>query len=118
MFVPRAVLYPDTILLLISGGQPSENNNEIAIKLVQIGSSPFAILHQVSNQLLYDGRKEDDLIDHTFERHLETKDSCSLLLFPMLKSVIQAITALTEFTKKAWSRPIEKFVITKASKRG
>lgn len=118
VFVPRTVLYPDTILLLISGGQPSENGNKIGIKLVQIGSSPFAILHQVPNQLLYDGQKEDDLIAHTLERYLETKDSCLLLLFPMVKSVIQAITALTEFTEKEWSRPIEKFVITRASKRG
>ena len=122
VFVPKSIRYPDTMLLLVSGGstdsQPPDKDNEMGLKLAQMTGSAFAILHQVPNQPLYDGRKEDDLIAHTFEKYLETKDSSWLLLFPMVKSATQAMTALTQFTAQKLRGKIEKFVITGASKRG
>ena len=71
---------------------------------------------KVPNQPLYEGRKEDDLIAHTFEKYLESEDSGWLLLFPMVKSATQAMTALTQFTQQELAQKIDNFVITGASK--
>ncbi len=122
VFVPADIYYPETMLILVTGGstgsQPSDNDNAIGIELARRAGSVLAVLYQVPNQPLYEGRKEDDLIAHTFEKYLESEDSSWLLLFPMVKSATQAMTALTQFTQQELAQKIDNFVITGASKRG
>jgi len=113
---PRQAGSGDTAILYITGDGPRPGD------LVDLGlisgatQMPVAMLFDIPNQPLWD-MKEDDLIAHTFEKYLETKDASWPLLFPMAKAAIRAMDAIQSATAKT-DRPIRKFVVTGASKRG
>jgi PhoPQ-activated pathogenicity-related protein len=77
-----------------------------------------AVVTKVPNQPLYGGRKEDALIAYTFDEYLKTGDESWPLLFPMVKSAVRAMDAVTEFTAKSGGGRIERWVLAGASKRG
>ena len=115
-------------LLFVSGGSVENGmprmkmgiNDEVA-KVGQIAAltgSPVAVLKQVPNQPLYGGKKEDDLISYTYDQFLKTGDSTWPLLQPMAKSAVSAMNAVQEFCKSKQLPPVEKFVVSGASKRG
>jgi PhoPQ-activated pathogenicity-related protein len=108
---------PDgTAILYITGDGPRPGDyTDVGIMSVATGM-PVAMLFDIPNQPLWD-MKEDDLIAHTFEQYLTTKDPTWPLLFPMAKSAIRAMDAIVDATK-ATPNPITKFVVTGASKRG
>ncbi len=117
---PKNVKPTDTMLLINTGGSPGGAMQYIALELTKRIGSPVAILFNVPNQPLYGGKKEDALIAETFVRFLDDKgkDESWPLLFPMVKSVVKAMDALQEFTKKEWNHEVKSFVISGASKRG
>ncbi len=115
-------------LLFISGGSVENGmpkmkkviDGEIA-KIGQIATltgSPVAVLKQVPNQPLYGGKYEDDLISYTYDQFLKTGDNTWPLLQPMAKSAVKAMDAVQEFCKSKGIPPVEKFVVSGASKRG
>jgi PhoPQ-activated pathogenicity-related protein len=88
------------------------------ITLANLVKAPVALLLGVPNQPLLGNRKEDHLIAETFVRYLETDDNRWPLLFPMVKSVVQSMDAIEEFTGAQWEKKITGFVVSGASKRG
>jgi len=106
----------NTAILFITGDGPRPGDN-IDLGLVAGATQlPVYMLFNVPNQPLWD-MKEDDLIAHTFNKYLETKDPTWPLLFPMTKSAIKAMDAIQDFSAKA-GHPVTKFIVTGASKRG
>jgi PhoPQ-activated pathogenicity-related protein len=118
VFRPAVVKYPKTAVLLITGGNPGKEEMQIGTLLSGAFQAPLAILFNIPNQPLFDGKTEDDLIAHTFAEYLKSGDDTWPLLFPMTKSAVKAMDALQALSEKEWKQKIEGFVVTGASKRG
>ena len=101
-----------TALLFISSGVSDD------LALAQSIGAPVVVLHQVPNQPLLQGKYEDDLIADTFMRYLSTGDADWPLLLPMTKSVTKAMDAVQAFARDRLGLPLERFVVSGASKRG
>ena len=121
VYEPREIVHPDAMLLLITGGdmerKASEDDHKQAFGLAQVCGARVAVLPQVPNQPLLDGKTEDELIAETFVRYLQTKDENWPLLFPMAKSAVKAMDALQAWAKEN-GKPVTRFVVTGGSKRG
>lgn len=107
---------PGGCILLITGGRPNATDLGLAKQLADRARLSVAILFDIPNQPI-DGRYEDDLIAHTFERYLATGDASWPLLFPMAKSALRAMDLLAKATAEV-GQPVRRFVVTGASKRG
>jgi PhoPQ-activated pathogenicity-related protein len=122
VYEPASPAYFDTMLLFITGGtSTSQLNAEDAAQgfaLANLSGASCAVLHQVPNQPLLDGKTEDDLIAETFMRYLDTKDETWPLLFPMTKSAVRAMDALQAWAQQEGKQEVAKFVVSGASKRG
>ena len=117
-------------MLIIAGGtwnqefadpsfkDPPAKEAVLFATLAQQLRSPVAVLLQVPQQPIFDGKKEDEIISYTFEQYLDTGDPEWPLLLPMVKSAVRGMDAVQEFCKEQWSLPIESFTVTGASKRG
>jgi PhoPQ-activated pathogenicity-related protein len=118
VFRPGTVKYPKTALLFITGGNPGKDETQFGTLLAGAFQAPLAILYNIPNQPLFDGKSEDDLIAHTFSQFLQSGDDSWPLLGPMTKSAVKAMDALQAFSENEWKERIEGFVVTGASKRG
>lgn len=87
-----------------------------ATLLAESARLPVAVLFDIPNQPIWN-MWEDDLIAHTFEKFLETRDPSWPLLFPMTKAAVRAMDALEKHTAST-DNPIRRFVVAGASKRG
>ncbi len=86
--------------------------------LADMMQTPIAVVRQVPEQPIFDGRKEDQIIALTFSKYFETGDVDWPLLLPMVKAAVRAMDATQEFTRQEWQMDIEHFLVTGASKRG
>ncbi|MGL6096417.1 MAG: PhoPQ-activated pathogenicity-related family protein [Fimbriiglobus sp.] len=119
IFVPAGAKPTGTFVLWNQGGGVSPSSSLLGALLCQKIQAPVVFVYGVPNQPLFDGKKEDALIAETFVRYLETEDATWPLLFPMVKSVTAAMTAVQEFSAKQWAgHKVTGFVVTGASKRG
>lgn len=129
-----SVIVPDRVdneqvLLMITGGsttagQPEWREGASERLLAPLGEiavrnrAVAALVRQVPNQPLYDSLKEDALISYTLHRYRQDGDATWPLLFPMTKSAVRAMDAVTEFCAEQLGQRVAGFVVTGASKRG
>ncbi|CCH00178.1 Autocrine proliferation repressor PhoPQ-activated pathogenicity-related protein [Fibrella aestuarina BUZ 2] len=88
------------------------------LQAAQATGMPCAILGDVPNQPLFDGKWEDELLNYTFERYLQTGEGTWPLLLPMVKGAVRAIDALQALTKQQAFPILEHFILAGHSKRG
>jgi len=112
LFVPAGARTSHALLFI--GGSGQARMREAALRL----RAPVASLTDVPNQPLLDGLYEDDLIAETFLRYLRSGEEDWPLLLPMTKSAVRAMDALQALSRARLPQPIERFVLTGASKRG
>lgn len=114
--------HPEAAIVYIGGGAngdtPRGGDRLVGVALAKAARARVAVLSHVPNQPLMDNLKEDALIAETFIRYLNTKDVSWPLLFPMAKSAVRAMDAVTLWAKENDKGDINKFVVTGASKRG
>jgi len=122
---PAVIKHPDKALLLISGGSnrstpPKADSKEArAVSLVanRLGAV-VAVVLQVPNQPLFDGKREDAIISYTYEKFLNGEGDDWPLLLPMVKSAVRAMDTVQGVAKYEFGQDIRQFVVTGASKRG
>lgn len=117
-------------LLLIGGGNWNDKIADPATQLKLPGEAlilaaaaesmkvPIAILLHVPQQPILDGKREDEIIAHTFREFLKKGDPTYPLLAPMTKSAVRGMDAAQEAMKQEWDLDIATFTVTGASKRG
>ncbi|WP_339864481.1 PhoPQ-activated protein PqaA family protein [uncultured Algoriphagus sp.] len=123
-----AKIKSDKALLYIGGGkiedgQPVYRDRDEEIvknmgKLALQNQSMVALVFQVPNQPIFDGKTEDEIISYTLHQFQETGDLEWPALFPMVKSALTAMDAVVEFSQTNLSAPITSFMLTGLSKRG
>ena len=125
------VVSSDTALLFITGGartrpRPSEAPTEL-LRIARATNTVVAELRMVPNQPIVfrddpakKERVEDDFIAYTWNKFLETGDVRWPAQFPMTKSAVRAMDAVTAFTASpaGGSATVSRFVVAGASKRG
>ena len=103
---------------MIAGSADGTTELAIISKIAEKTCTPAAVLHDVPNQPLFRGLKEDALIAQTFLDFINNGNPNDLLLFPMAKSVVKGMDAMTDFCKNKFKINIDEFVTFGASKRG
>ena len=129
LYLPKAVA-AKPCLLIINGGyrhapamEAAPSSQVDCAYLCQLTNAPVASLRDVPNQpLCFPGEEphsEDDLIAWSWQQFLDEPrvNRFYPLQWPMVKSVVKAMDAISELSHSL-SQPIEKFILSGASKRG
>lgn len=108
-----------------NGRKPPQGPSEHIQKIAQATQTVVAEVHMIPNQRLEfhndgKGRSEDDLIAYTWVQFLETGDATWPARNPMVKSVVRAMDAVTEFmaSEEGGEVKVDKYFVAGGSKRG
>ena len=116
-------------MLFIGGGKnqsevPTNVLEDFAL-LAKVTQTIVVYLGQVPNQpLMFEGNpfpiREDALVAYSWRQYFENGDQHWIVNLPMVKSVVRAMDATTEFlrTEEAGGYEINEFVVSGGSKRG
>jgi PhoPQ-activated pathogenicity-related protein len=126
LIVPSTVQYDGALLFITGGSNKDEQPNwskedklwPILNAIASKNKAVVALIKQVPNQPLYDGKTEDELITHTLNEFRKDKDYTWPLLFPMVKSAVRGMDAVQEVIAQKTKYKVANFVIAGASKRG
>lgn len=129
--VRPAEIKSDVALLFVTGGgldrQPPARPPAWLVDAARDTGTVTAELRLVPNQPVVfkddptrTPRSEDDFIAYTWDKFLRTGDEKWPARLPMTKSAVRAMDALTAFvaTAEGGGRPVRRFVVSGASKRG
>ena len=124
--VPATVKYDGAMLFITGGSNKDEQPNwskddnmwPILAAIASKNKAIVALIRQVPNQPLFDGKTEDELISFTLHQFKQDKDYSWPLLFPMVKTAVRSMDAIQEFSSKKLHHTINNFVVSGASKRG
>ncbi len=114
----RPVRNSHVAFLFITGDGEGTEQIEMLKLLAERAGAVAAVVTNIPNQPLYDGRTEDALIAYTLDQYLKTGDESWPLLFPMVKSAVRAMDAVQEFSREHYGQKIDGFVVAGTSKRG
>jgi PhoPQ-activated pathogenicity-related protein len=127
VLVPKQIKY-DGALLFITGGSVKDGEpnwtghgdlfNQAIGRLATNNNALVAVLRQTPNQPLYGDLKEDALISYTLHQFKKDGYYSWPLLFPMVKSAVRAMDAVQQFAQQTLHQPVNRFVVSGASKRG
>ncbi|MGB9757134.1 MAG: PhoPQ-activated protein PqaA family protein [Candidatus Bipolaricaulaceae bacterium] len=112
---PQSLVIADVVLLYVTG-DPNPGDPLLGLTMAGLSGLRVAVLNSVPNQPLF-GLREDALIAYTFEQYLKTGESDWPLLFPMARSVLSAMDAISAVLEGQGTR-VRGFVVAGASKRG
>ena len=90
---------------------------ELFVRMAEHLDTVIVVLGQVPFQPIF-GMTEDELIGHTFEQYLASKNAEWPLLLPMVKSVVRGMDAAQAFAAEEWGATLERFTVVGGSKRG
>lgn len=122
---PEQVKHPDKSMLLITGGnndRTAPNLKSVEARVVnQLATNTgtiVAMIEQVPNQPLFEGKEEDAIIALTFDKFLRGEGNDWPLLLPMVKSAVRAMDTVQAVAKKDMGADIGGFLVLGGSKRG
>jgi len=115
---PERVRNPGIALLFITGDGEGKNSIRMLQLLADRAGAVAAVVTDVPNQPLYGGKTEDELVAYTFAQYLKTGDETWPVLFPMTKTAVRAMDAVTALVKQENNETVEGFVVSGISKRG
>ena len=126
IFVPTEISRPGALLMITGGsnsnGAPDwvEETGEhyLLSQIAKKSHAVTALVRQVPNQPLFDSLQEDPLVAYTLYNYIKDGDMTWPLLFPMTKSAVRAMDAVTEFCAEELHTKIDGFFVTGGSKRG
>ena len=124
--VPATIKYDGAMLFITGGSNKNEQPNwstedkmwPILAAIASKNKAIVALIKQVPNQPLFDGKTEDELISYTLHQFKQDKDYSWPLLFPMVKTAVRSMDAIQEFSSQKVHHTINNFVVSGASKRG
>lgn len=118
LYFPNKAKFPGTMLVVLRHLY-NRNAGMNGLKIISDSTgTPAAMLYDIPNQPLFDGKEEDDLQAYTFSQYLKTGDESWPLLFPMVKSVVRTMDVVQLLTQKEKEAAVNAFVVAGHSKRG
>ncbi len=114
----RIETHPTLVLLVVAGDSSGGDALLYGAAIAGGIGAPVVVLHDIPNQPLLGGLREDALIAETFARYMEEGGADWPLLLPMVKSAVRAMDAVEEFVEAELNVPVSGFVVTGGSKRG
>lgn len=115
---PAEMRHPEMAFVYVTGSGSGRRQLPQLKMIAERAGCMAAVVTQVPNQPLFDGKSEDALVAYTFDQYLKTGDESWPLLFPMVKSAVKAMDTVAEFARKDHGEEVKEFVVSGASKRG